>query len=375
MLDPKQFLTTLKNYGITFTTGVPDSLLKEFCACIAAEGSDIIAANEGSSIALGIGHHLATGNIPLVYMQNSGFGNTINPLLSLADKEVYAIPILLMIGWRGEPGVKDEPQHVKQGRVSESLLRAMEIPYEVLSDNQEEAEAQLGRAIRTMKDSSSPFALLVRKGTFNTYESTSKQKPEDFINREHAIEQVLSRLDDEDVVVSTTGKSSREVFEIRVKQGSGHFRDFLTVGGMGHASQIALGIALSRPDRKVYCLDGDGALIMHMGSAAIIGTQDVPNFKHIVLNNGCHESVGGQPTVGFEIDIKRIAEACQYKSTEEVKSIEELGKVWERFASSSGPDLLEIKTSNGSRNDLGRPTSTPQENKLDFMNNLKALKE
>lgn len=370
MLSPNHFLKILQEAGITFTTGVPDSLLKEFCACIAEQGTDIIAANEGSSVALGIGHHLATGGIPLVYMQNSGFGNTVNPLLSLADKEVYSIPMLLLIGWRGEPGVKDEPQHVKQGRISESLLRAMEVPYEVLSSDKEQADKQVSIAMEAMKKNSCPYALLVRKGTFAAFKGSESEIGQQYMAREAAIEQILSQLRNEDVVVSTTGKSSREVFEIRVKQGSGHSKDFLTVGGMGHASQIALGIALSKPERKVYCLDGDGAMIMHMGAAAIIGTRDVPNFKHIVLNNGCHESVGGQPTVGFEIDVQQIAKACGYQSTFSVQDRAGLGDVWNDFSLAKGPVLLEVKTSKGSRSDLGRPTSTPIQNKEDFMDNL-----
>jgi len=371
MLDPKTFLDTLKSQGITFTTGVPDSLLKNFCACISDDGEDIIASNEGASVGLGIGHHLATGGVPLVYMQNSGFGNTMNPLLSLADKEVYGIPMLLMIGWRGEPGVKDEPQHVKQGRVSEALLEAMELPYVILSDDQADAEQQVAEAFKVMNSQSCPYALLVKKGTFGKYSSNEVGMPSNYVNREAAIEMILSKLDDKDVVVSTTGKSSREVFEIREKQGSGHSKDFLTVGGMGHASQIALGIAISKPDRKVYCLDGDGAMIMHMGSAAIIGTRNVPNYRHIVVNNGCHESVGGQPSVGFEIDFQKIAEGCRYKRTHLVGSKEQLDQIWEQFASEDGPTMLEVRTSKESRDDLGRPTTTPAQNKEAYMQNLK----
>ncbi len=371
MLDPKTFLDTLKSNGISFTCGVPDSLLKNFCACIADDGEDIIGANEGSCVALGIGHHLATGGVPLIYLQNSGFGNTMNPLLSLADKEVYAIPMLMMIGWRGEPEVKDEPQHVKQGRVSEALLESMEIPYVILSDDQHQAEKQVQEAFRVMKGESTPYALLVRKGTFDKYKSQGEEEPvANYMNREAAIELMLSKMDESDIVVSTTGKSSREVFEIRVKHGSGHARDFLTVGGMGHASQIALGIAVSRPDRKVYCLDGDGAMIMHMGSAAIIGTQQVPNYRHIIVNNGCHESVGGQPSVGFEINFQKITEACGYKKTHLATNEEQLNQIWETFAAESGPTMLEVRTTKDSRTDLGRPTTTPRMNKEDYMRNL-----
>ena len=370
MLDPQKFLKSIRNHGVEFTTGVPDSLLKDFCSVITDEGSDIIAANEGGSIALAMGHHLATGKIPLVYMQNSGFGNCVNPLTSLADSDVYAIPMLLMIGWRGESGVKDEPQHVKQGRISEELLKTMEIDYAVLSDDDSEAENQLAIAFNTMKQSNAPYALLVKKGLFDKYKLQTKVVNPYTINREEVIEWMLQKMEDEAVVVSTTGKSSREVFEIRSKHNMGHGRDFLTVGGMGHASQIALGIALSKKDRPVYCLDGDGATIMHMGAGAIIGNQPSKNYKHILINNGCHESVGGQATVGFAIDFQRIAEASGYKETWVVTEMSQLPEVWNEFQSAEGPVLLEIRTTEASRADLGRPTTTPVQNKEAFMKNL-----
>ncbi|NQZ75002.1 MAG: phosphonopyruvate decarboxylase, partial [Ekhidna sp.] len=239
MLDPQKFLQAIRNQGIEFSAGVPDSLLKDFCSVMTDEGSDIIAANEGGAIALAMGHHLATSKIPLVYMQNSGFGNCVNPLTSLADKDVYSIPMLLMVGWRGEPGVKDEPQHVKQGRISEELLKTMEIPYAILSDEAGKAEAQLKEATKVMSEGKAPYALLVRKGTFEKYKLQTKVENPYTINREEVIEWMLKGMEDSAVIVSTTGKSSREVFEIRAKNDMGHGKDFLTVGGMGHASQIA----------------------------------------------------------------------------------------------------------------------------------------
>ena len=370
MLDPQKFLKSIRNQGVEFTTGVPDSLLKDFCSVITDEGSDIIAANEGGAIALAMGHHLATGKIPLVYMQNSGFGNCVNPLTSLADSDVYSIPMLLMIGWRGEPGVKDEPQHVKQGRISEEFLQTMEIDYAVLSEDEKEADKQLAHAFQAMKSKNAPFALLVKKGVFDKYKLKTKVENPYTINREEVIEWMLQKMEDEAVVVSTTGKSSREVFEIRAKHNMGHGKDFLTVGGMGHASQIALGIALSKKNRPVYCLDGDGATIMHMGAGAIIGNQPSKNYKHILINNGCHESVGGQATVGFSIDFQKIAEASGYKQTWLVTEMDDLTSAWGQFQAADGPVLLEIRTTESSRADLGRPTTTPVQNKEAFMKNL-----
>ncbi len=370
MLDPQKFLKSIRNQGVEFTTGVPDSLLKDFCSVMTDEGSDIIAANEGGAIALAMGHHLATGKIPLVYMQNSGFGNCVNPLTSLADSDVYSIPMLLMIGWRGEPGVKDEPQHVKQGRISEELLQTMEIDYAVLSDEEGEAEKQLTVAFEAMKQSNAPYALLVKKGIFDKYKLQTKVENPYTINRESVIEWMLQKMEEDAVVVSTTGKSSREVFEIRAKHNMGHGKDFLTVGGMGHASQIALGIALSKKNRPVYCLDGDGATIMHMGAGAIIGNQPSQNYKHILINNGCHESVGGQATVGFAIDFQKIAEASGYNQTWLVTTMDELPAVWDQFQKADGPVMLEVRTTEASRADLGRPTTTPVQNKEAFMKNL-----
>ncbi|MCV9387242.1 phosphonopyruvate decarboxylase [Reichenbachiella ulvae] len=372
MLDPKVFLDLIKSQGIHFSTGVPDSLLKDFCACIVDSGSDIIAANEGGAVALAAGHHLATGEIPFVYMQNSGFGNIINPLTSLIDPEVYSIPMLIMVGWRGEPGVKDEPQHIKQGRINEALIEALEVRHDILSSDIEEAQSQVETAVSYMQSNQAPYILLVRKDTFAPYKMQNlPQVPDYEMNREDAVKEILNKLSDQDVVVSTTGKTSREVFEKRAADHLGHQRDFLTVGCMGHASQIALGIALAKQERKVFCLDGDGAFIMHMGSAGIIADQKPKNYYHIVINNGAHDSVGGQPTIGFNLDLEKIASGCGYQSSFSVKTKAELAGIWNEFIAAKGPVFLEIKTKKGARKDLGRPTIKPIDNKIDFMNNLK----
>ncbi|WP_288317569.1 phosphonopyruvate decarboxylase [Xylanibacter caecicola] len=373
MIRPEFFYNTLKGMGIDFYTGVPDSLLKDICAYITdhAEGkNNIIAANEGGAMGLAAGYHIATGRTPVVYMQNSGLGNTVNPLLSLTDKEVYNIPVLLVIGWRGEPGVHDEPQHVKQGKVTLTLLEAMGIRYEVMSDDEKELERQLAKATEYMTGTKEAFALVVRKGAFGKYKLQSSASNPYTMEREEAIKAVAQAAGDNSVIVSTTGKISRELFEYRTATGEGHSRDFLTVGSMGHASQIALGIALNRPERNVYCFDGDGAVIMHMGSMGIAASMAPENFYHIVFNNGAHDSVGGQPTIGFGINLTKIAEGCGYKTIISVGTRSELDNILPTLTTLPAPLLLEIKVKKGSREDLGRPTTTPVENKEALMSFL-----
>jgi len=379
MISNREFLNTLQQEGIGFYTGVPDSLLKEICACITASVDPhhhVIAANEGAAVGLATGHHIATGGMAMVYLQNSGLGNTVNPLLSIADREVYSIPMLLMIGWRGEPGVKDEPQHVKQGRVQNALLDAMELPYEVIGPDTPDHEPVLRRLIAKARQENRPVALVVRKGTFEKWDEAPQKSTAphastaSLMKREEAVEAIIGSLDDNTIVVSTTGMPSREIFEIRARQKMGHHRDFLTVGSMGHCSQIALGVALSRPDRSVCCVDGDGALIMHMGSLAIIGANAPNSFKHIVLNNGAHDSVGGQPTVGFAIDMPALALAGGYREARRVSDRSELAGAMEWLMRTDGPALLEVRVAKGARKDLGRPTRTPVQNKTDLMDHI-----
>ena len=375
MIRPSFFYNLLSEYGIEFYAGVPDSLLKNLCAYItdnADKKNNIIAANEGGAIGLAAGYHLATGGIPVVYMQNSGLGNTINPLLSLTDKEVYNMPVLLVIGWRGEPNVHDEPQHIKQGKVTIPLLDCMGIRNEIIADNENDLQTQIANAVNYMKTTNEVFALVVKKGTFDSYKLKNNRQYDYALEREEAIQMVAASTDKKAVVVSTTGKISRELFEYRENSEHAHHSDFLTVGSMGHASQIALGIALNKPDRNIYCFDGDGAVIMHMGSMGIVGEMAPKNFFHIVFNNGAHDSVGGQPTIGLNIDIPNIAACCGYKKVISVEKREELQEILTSLAANEGPVLLEIKVKKGSRDNLGRPTTTPIENKtalMDFIQN------
>ncbi|MBN4049056.1 phosphonopyruvate decarboxylase [archaeon AH-315-M20] len=367
MISCEKLFETFKKNNLLFFTGVPDSLLKDFCAYVTdntPKEKNIITSNEGNAIALAAGHYLATGKFGLVYMQNSGLGNTTSPLTSLADSEVYSIPMLLLIGWRGEPGVKDEPQHVKMGKVTLSLLDNLNIPYKILNDNYENI---IKEAKRYMEKNKSPFAIVVKKGTFEKYTLKNKKETNYELNREEAIKIIVPLLDEKDIIVSTTGKTSRELFELREENKQGHEKDFLTVGSMGHSSSIALGIALQKPGRIVYCFDGDGALIMHMGSLSSIGQQKPKNFRHIVFNNFAHDSVGGQPTAAWNIDIPKIAKANGYVDAFSVETKEEIIDYVKKIKEMGGPVLLEVKVNKGSRKDLGRPTTTPIENKEGFM--------
>lgn len=373
MISPAFFIAKLKEYGIDFFAGVPDSLLKSVCAFITDNFDvqhNIISANEGAAVGLAAGHYLATGKPACVYMQNSGEGNIINPLASLTDPEVYNIPVLLLIGWRGRPGTHDEPQHIKQGKVTLGLLDAMGIQYAVLSKEEEQAEKQIENAFVALKNKE-VYALIIEKDTFESYQLMNVENNNLSLSREEAIQTVAASIDDKDCIVSTTGMISRELFEFRSSNGQSHERDFLTVGSMGHASQISLGIALAKPERRVWCFDGDGAVIMHMGSMAIIGTKAPKNFVHIVFNNGAHDSVGGQPTAGLKIDLPAIAKASGYLHSFSVDNKEVLLGILDQTKALTGPILIEIKVKKGNRIDLGRPTTTPAYNKALFMDYLK----
>ena len=369
MIRPEFFIEKLRENGIDCFAGVPDSLLKNICAYITDHCDaehNIIAANEGAAVGLAAGHYLATGQPACVYMQNSGEGNIINPLASLTDPEVYNIPVLLLIGWRGRPGVHDEPQHEKQGKVTTGLLNTMGINFDVLSKEEDKAEKQIARAIKALQNKD-VYALVIEKDTFEYYKLQNVEKNDLTMSREEAIQTVAAALGEKDCVVSTTGMISRELFEYRAAMNQGHERDFLTVGSMGHASQIALGIAMAKPDRKVWCFDGDGAAIMHMGSMAIVANKAPKNYVHVVFNNGAHDSVGGQPTVGLKIDLPRVARAVGYPHTYSVSNKEDLSDVLNEVKKNNDLSLIEVKVKKGNRKDLGRPTTTPIQNKEALM--------
>jgi phosphonopyruvate decarboxylase len=368
MIEPAACFELLRDNGVEFFAGVPDSLLSSFCAYVedhSQVNSHVITANEGNAVAAAIGHHMATGTTSCVYMQNSGLGNTVNPLTSLADKAVYSVPMLLVIGWRGEPGISDEPQHVKQGVITAKQLDLLGIPYQVLDKS-----SDLKTVFRTLFDdltrSNAPVALLVKKGAFASYKSIRQHQQLSEFGREDALGEILKLSKPSDNFISTTGKTSRELFELRLSRGETP-ADFLTVGGMGHTSSIALGVAIGNPNRRVICIDGDGSALMHLGALPIIGSVAPANLVHILLNNAAHESVGGQPTVAGEIDLGKIALASNYKSYQCASTAEELQAAWAALSDDAGPAMIEVRISAGSRSDLGRPTATPVENKLAFM--------
>lgn len=363
--------------GASFFTGVPDSQLKALCNYLintygTNPANHIIAANEGNCTAIAAGYHMATGKIPVVYMQNSGEGNIINPAASLLNEKVYAIPCIFIIGWRGEPGVHDEPQHIYQGEVTVKLLDDMEIASFIIgkeTTRQQLEEAMSGFA--PLLAAGKSVAFVVRKGALS-YDEKVVYQNKYYMMREEVIEEIV-KVSGEDPIISTTGKASRELFEIRTANKQSHKYDFLTVGSMGHASSIALGVALNKPQSKVWCIDGDGAALMHMGAMAVIGSVAPNNLIHIVLNNEAHETVGGMPTVGTDIDLVKIAQGCGYKKVFSASAKEELREVLAAAKTSDVLTFIEVKTALGSRADLGRPTTSSIENKTQFMEYLKSI--
>ncbi len=374
MFSPQLFHDKLVKCGVTFYSGVPDSLLKNFCYYVddnVSSENHIIAANEGGALALAMGYHLGTGQVPLVYLQNSGLGNLVNPLLSLTDTEVYATPAILLIGWRGEPGVSDEPQHKKQGRVTLELLSTMEVPYTILSNDMSKTEVldAVSHCAASARSESRVHALVVKKDFFEKYAPKQSYESEYELTREKAIQLVASHWNDE-LIVATTGLTSRELYEYRSNTCKDHSHDFLVVGGMGHANQIALGLALNQPSRRVICLDGDGAIIMQMGAIPLIGTIKPQNLIHIVLNNGAHDSVGGQDTAGLDIELSAIAKSSGYPYVFSCETEEAILETLIRIESLKGPIFFEIRVKKGFRSDIGRPKTTPLENKTNFTSKL-----
>lgn len=364
----------IKLLDADFYTGVPDSLLRPLCDYLySIYGVDnkhhVVAANEGNAVAIGAGYYMATEKVPVIYLQNSGEGNIINPLASLLSEDVYGIPVLFIIGWRGEPGIHDEPQHVQQGKVTLSLLETMNVPYVVVDKKMTATELknQMSALYQSLRGGRQ-VALVIRKGALEN-EAKVKYENDNSLTRERII-QLVAAAAGESPIVSTTGKASRELFEYREAQGKGHSHDFLTVGSMGHSSSIALGIALQKPDKDIWCIDGDGAVLMHMGAMAVLASVHPDNFIHIIIDNGAHESVGGMPTAARNIDFGKIAKGCGYDEIYQVDSQAELEMALAGISQVKGLRLLIARSAIGSRKDLGRPTVTPKENKVAFMASL-----
>ena len=363
--------------GSDFYTGVPDSQLKALCNYLMnTYGIDpkhhVIAANEGNCAALAAGYHLATGKVPVVYMQNSGEGNIINPVASLLNDKVYAIPVIFIVGWRGEPGIHDEPQHIYQGEVTVKLLEDMDIKPFIIGKETTDEEVEVAMAdFKNILATGKNVAFVIRKGALS-YDEKVVYKNDNTMVREDIIKHIVA-VTGEDPIVSTTGKASRELFETRVANDQSHKYDFLTVGSMGHSSSIALGVAINKPEQKIWCVDGDGAVLMHMGSMALLGANKPNNLVHVVINNGAHETVGGMPTVASQIDIVGIAKACGYPYAVKVDTFEDLDKELKAAKGRNELSLIEVSCSIGARDNLGRPTTTALENKENFMEYLSTI--
>ena len=357
----------LVNSGVNFFSGVPDSITGEFSKFLQVSHPDehLAAANEGNAIGVAIGSYLATSKVPTVYMQNSGLGNAVDPLVSLVDPAVFGIPLVLLVGWRGQPNIHDEPQHQKQGEITPDLLSIMGIPHTVLSRNQQEMSQQVELAVHTAIRDQRPYALVIEKGYF-TPEDDGMVSGVYALSREAAISVIAKELDQSDAIIAGIGKTSRELFEYREKSGQSHSNDLLVVGGMGHASSIALGVAKQLPDQRVYCIDGDGSVLMHMGALAAIGSQNPTNFCHIVINNGVHDSVGGYPHAGSNANVRKLAEASGYTQTIIATDEAELMSAIAISKKNNGPTLIEVIVNAGARGDLGRPTMSPRENMESF---------
>lgn len=379
-ISPESFLKHLISREILFFTGVPDSLLKYLCLCIDnskdLENNHIITSNEGSAIGLASGYHIGTNKIPLVYMQNSGIGNAINPLLSLSDSKVYSIPMLILIGWRGEPGVKDEPQHLSQGEVQIDLLNSLKLPYNIISGESTDYKMKIDYGLDVAKKKQAPFVILIKKNTFSKIKFDSNKKRKNILplSREFCLNFLLKSLPHNAIIVSTTGKTSREIFELRKLNNQSHENDFLTIGSMGHCSSIALGIAKTNPHLDIYCIDGDGSMIMHMGSLSTIGQELPNNFHHILINNYAHESVGGQKTSSEIINFELLSKSLNYKDYYSANDRVSLNKLVKKILNkTNNPAFFEIQVQPGSRLDLGRPTITPKENKIKLMKKINEL--
>ena len=373
-MDAQKFIEILEDLGDAFYTGVPDSLLTPFIDVVmdryGISDRHIVAANEGAAVGLAAGHYLATSRPAIVYMQNSGIGNATNPITSLLHKKVYAIPVIFVIGWRGEPGTKDEPQHAFQGEATLPMLDCLEIPYAIVSEDSEDMSGTIDSFRQHIKNGQS-VAFVIRKDALSNAKKM-KYTSDATLTREEVLETVLTISgDDADAVyVCTTGKLSREVFEIRKRMGRGHGSDFLTVGSMGHSLMIAFGIALEKPDRRVFCLDGDGAVLMHMGSLAVVGVHSPENIVHMVINNGAHETVGGLPTVGDRLCLSETARTLGYRKSVRITAKPDLTDVLRTLRETKGPVFVEVLCNLSSRNDLGRPSSTPIQNRNELMENL-----
>lgn len=372
MIAITELVSTLNYNGVNFATGVPDSLLGQLGAALDNPHSGIkhvTAVNEGSAVGLGIGSYLATGRLPLVYMQNSGLGNALNPLVSLAGSSTFNVPLLLLIGWRGEVGpegaqIEDEPQHILQGRITPALLELMEIPFFIL-DSKSSIYEVVASACKAALQRSLPVAIVVRKGSFQS-SAFLRSKNAGNISRRRSIEVICDSIPTQTPIIATTGMISRELFDVRRLSGQNP-PDLLCVGGMGHAVSVASGFA-SMSSQRILLLDGDGSAQMHLG--ALLTASSIPNLIHVVLNNGGHASVGGQSTSSPDLDFSLLTPYLGYKNSFRANNEVELRDSVAMILARDTSSFLEIRCAMQTTPELGRPEDPPSINASLFSQNV-----
>ena len=366
MIEVNSLVSLLKKNNCDFFTGVPDSVLKELSIKLQNKNKKkhIIATNEGSAVSLGIGHYLSTKRVPCIYMQNSGLSNALNPLISIAHKRVYSIPLILVIGWRGSPRIKDEPQHNIKGEITENILKLLNIKYTILRSNND--LNKFDKQIKLAKKKSSIVACLIEQGTLTKNKKTNKKKDFYNLDKEIFLKTLLLTLKKNTKIISSTGFNSREIMYLRKKFKITNGRDFYMVGGMGHTSSVALGYSLSNK-KNVICIDGDGSLLMHLGSIKTAGTFANKNFKYILLNNNSHDSVGNQSTYANNVNFEKLSKSLGFKKFYSIKNKINLKKKIKTFLSEKELSFLEIKISNSKIKKLPRPTDLLKIKKI-FMN-------
>tara|TARA_B100000767_G_scaffold264583_1_gene279642 strand:- start:1612 stop:2724 length:1113 start_codon:yes stop_codon:yes gene_type:complete len=369
MIDINNFIKHLKKNDLDFCCGVPDSLLKDLCFAFENKykKNHLVAANEGSAVGLGIGYHLSTKKIPLIYLQNSGLGNAINPLISLSGSNVYKIPLFLIIGWRGEKHKTfvDEPQHIAQGKVTEDFLKKLGIIYKIVDANTD-YKKQINILKNFANKNQRVVALLIKKNTFKNNVKKSNQISKVY-EREKYLNLLIDILPKNSIIVSTTGILSRELNEI-INTSKKKINFFMCVGGMGHAISVASGLAL-KLKKKVFCFDGDGAATMHLGSLS--SSSKIKNIIHILFNNHSHESVGGQDNAAKHVKFFRIAKEFGYKNSYLCKNGKELNKIINKSIKSKYNSFIEIILNKGHRKNISRPSRNMILLKNNFMNSIK----
>jgi len=351
MIDVRHFVDELIRQDANVFTGIPCSYLTPLIHEVIArkETRYVLASSEGDALAIASGIWLA-GGMGVVFCQNSGLGNMVNPLTSM--NEPFGIPALLLVTWRGKPGVKDEPQHKRMGEITPELLSLIGVEWELLPQEEGTALEVLKRACNFIRRVQRPYALVMSRSTFTSDEDIAIPSS-NYPSRSEALAAFLDNVDAGAVVIATTGKTGRELFTLDDR--CGHF---YCVGSMGYASSVAHGIALGSK-RRVYLLDGDGAAIMHMGNLTSIGSSHPANLIHIVLDNGCYDSTGAQPTASTSVDFVALALAVGYAQAQSCRSQGDFVLALRSHLPGTGPRLLHVPIRMGSMSQLGRPTTTP----------------